>query len=196
MNFIDLTDSRQNSLKFTKPGQYTVFFFNRSGNLDIEIQNRNIEVNVLGLYIGKNQDNFNVQTKILHQRPSSKSKLLIKGLFQDQSQFHYAGLIKILPHAEKTEAVQKNQNLVLSKKVQITSQPFLEIENNDVICSHASTTGELPQEQLYYLQNRGLSLLRAQQLLVHGFINEIFDIMEKLKISSKIIETYKHKIIY
>lgn len=173
MNFININKLRKNKFSFDKPGQYLVYFENLSEELIFEIKTSGVDLKIYGLYQGRNQDNFNLYTIQHHQAPSSSSYLLVKGVFEDSSSFFHQGLIRIEKSAQKSSAYQKNQNLVLSKNVFVDSKPQLEILANDVFCTHGSTTGFLNQDQVYYLNTRGLSKTKAKKLLVDGFLNEI-----------------------
>ncbi len=173
MKYINLNKTKQSKLAFKTPGDYTVFFENISGNLVFDIKSSGVNLNIYGLYVGKKDEEFKVNTIQNHQAPSSTSNLLIKGVFYGSSKFYYRGLIRIEKKAQKSHAYQKNQNLTLSKDCFIDSRPYLEILANDVFCTHGSTTGRLNSEQLFYTKTRGLDNKMSEKLLVEGFINEI-----------------------
>ena len=175
INFINLNKTKTKKLNFTKSGKYIVFFQNLSGKFSFELKEKGIDLQILGLFIGKNKDRFQVETIQHHVAPNSVSNLLIKGVFYDESKFIYQGLIRIEKAAQKTHAYQKNQNLIMSDSCFVDSRPFLEILANDVFCTHGSTTGKLNQEQIYYLQTRNLAKKSAEKLLIDGFIQEIPD---------------------
>jgi len=171
--FLDLNKIKVNKLTFDKPGNYTVFFRNLSGDLSFFIEEEKVNLDIYGVYEGKNSDNFQLKTKQYHIGPHSKSNLLIKGVFSDRSKFFYQGLIRIEKTAQGSHAYQKNQNLILSDQSFVDSKPELEILANDVFCTHGVTTGRLNKEQIYYLQTRGLKKTEAEKLLVDGFLNQI-----------------------
>ncbi len=175
INKIQITKfkTKEKKLTFSKPGEYTVFFENISGDLIFDILSPNVNLNIYGIYVGKKSDEFKVNTIQNHKAPSSTSNLLIKGVFYDSSKFYYRGLIRIEKKAQKSHAYQKNQNLTLSRDCYIDSRPYLEILANDVFCTHGSTTGRLNSEQLFYTKTRGLDNKLSEELLVEGFINEI-----------------------
>lgn len=175
MKFINLNETKQTELTFNKSGDYTVFFYNLSGEFDFKIKSSEINLNIYGLFIGNKADNFQLKTNQYHIAPGSTSNLLIKGVFDDRSQFIYQGLIKIEKTGQKSHAYQKNKNLILSEKVYVDSRPFLEILANDVFCTHGSTTGKINEESLFYLKSRGLDQKTAEKLYVSGFIQEVVD---------------------
>lgn len=156
-----------------------VFFYNLSDRLVFEIRERGIEVYVYGIYIGKKADKFKIYTEQRHIASGSVSNLLVKGVFFDQSSFVYQGLVRIEKDAQESFAYQKNQNLILSDKAFVDSRPFLEILANQVYCTHGSTTGGLNKEEIYYLQTRGISYKKAEEMLIKGFIIEVFNFMEE-----------------
>ena len=170
MHFIDLNKLNKSVVKLSKPGRYVAFVENRSGNFVFEINSENIDLEIYGLFYGKKSDVYRVHTVQHHKAPNSKSNLLIRGVFDDDSKFHYTGLVKIEKKAQKSHAYQKNQNLILSDGVFVESEPFLEIEANDVFCTHGSTTGKINEEQLYYMTSRGVSRAEAKTLIVKGFL--------------------------
>ena len=175
INFINLNKIRKEKIIINRSGKYIVFFQNLSGKFSFELKEKGIDLQILGLFIGKNKDRFQVETIQHHVAPDSVSNLLIKGVFYDESKFIYQGLIRIEKAAQKSHAYQKNQNLILSDGCFVDSRPFLEILANDVFCTHGSTTGKLSQDQIYYLQTRTLDEKIAEKLLVEGFIQEIPD---------------------
>lgn len=178
--FIDLNKQKESELVFDKPGDYLLFFYNLSGRFLFDVQASHVNLNIYGLYLGKQTDQYTLKTVQRHQAPSSSSNLLIKGVFYDYSKFYFEGLIRIEKNAQKTHAYQKNQNLLLSPYCFVESMPFLEIMANDVFCTHGSTTGKLNQQQLFYLASRSLTPNQGKLLLLHGFVNEVFDKMRKL----------------
>ena len=110
-----------------------------------------------------------------HAAPASTSDLLFKGAVKDRARSVYSGLIHVGKDAPGTSAFQTNRNLVLSEGAAAESVPNLEIETDDVRCSHASAVGPLDEEQLYYLESRGIPPATAERLIVLGFLGEVLD---------------------
>jgi Fe-S cluster assembly protein SufD len=100
---------------------------------------------------------------------------LFKGAVEDTAQSVYSGLIRIRREAQKSVAFQTNRNLVLTEGADARSVPNLEIEADDVKCSHASTVGPVDDDQLYYLATRGVAPEEAERLIVLGFFDDVFD---------------------
>ena len=110
-----------------------------------------------------------------HAAAASNSDLLFKGAVQDQARSVYSGLIRVRKEAPGTNAFQTNRNLVLSDGAGAESVPNLEIETDDVRCSHASAVGPINEEQRYYLEARGIPPQVAERLIVVGFLSEVLD---------------------
>lgn len=145
---------------------------NQEGILRIIIQ-RNSNVQILGIIIGSGKQQITLHTIQDHLQGENKSNLFIKSILFDEAKFSYQGLIKIAKDAQKSDAYQKNQNLLLSDKARVLTSPNLEILANDVRCTHGSTTGKLDEDQLSYLFSRGLDKKEATKLLLGGFFQEI-----------------------
>ena len=108
-----------------------------------------------------------------HAAPRTTSDLLFKGAVQDTAKSVYTGLIKIHNNAKGSVAYQTNRNLTLSHGAWAESVPNLEIETNDVKCSHASTVGPIDEDQLFYLMSRGMTEDEAMAMVVRGFVEPI-----------------------
>jgi len=184
MKFINVDRAKQEDFMVNKPGKYVYFLKNYSGDVKIDILSPQVEVYIFGLYVGRSSEQYKLNTIQHHKVGRSMSDLFIKGVFYDESKFFYEGLIHIDKNAQKSNAYQKNQNLILSNKVFVDSRPFLEIEANDVRCTHGSTTGKLNQDELYYLQTRGIGIMESQELLIEGFKQEIYDRMRSLGVDT------------
>lgn len=135
----------------------------------VRLIGRGSTAEIVGLVMGRGDYTGVIHTEQIHEAPETSSNLLVKAALFDKTQFSYNGVIRIERNAQKINAYQKNENLLLSPYAHARSYPSLEILANDVRCTHGSTTGKLNDDQLWYLQSRGLSTLRACQLLVAGF---------------------------
>jgi len=133
------------------------------------------DVQMLGVYFAEADQHFDMRTLQDHAAPRSTSDLLYKGALRDKSHTVYSGLIRVQPGAEKTDAYQANRNLVLSDDAKADSKPELEILNNDVRCTHGSTVGQVDDEQLFYLESRGISRDDAVRLIVEGFFEDVIN---------------------
>ena len=127
----------------------------------------------LALYFADGEQMHDFRTIQDHAAPHTTSDLLFKGAVQDSSASVYTGLIKIRPDARGSVAFQTNRNLTLGAGAWAESVPNLEIETNDVRCSHASTVGPIDDEQLFYIESRGVPTPVAERLIVLGFFDEV-----------------------
>ncbi len=126
-------------------------------------------------FIGRDDQMLDFRTLQDHRAPRTTSDLLFMGAVADTSHSVYSGLIRVRRGAVKTDAVQTNHNLVLDEGAHADSVPNLDIEENDVKCSHGSTVGPVDEDQRYYLESRGVEPQRAEQLIVAGFFDSIAD---------------------
>ena len=179
---------------------YNSFIFSVGGNMSrIEvtssINSADINFNIKGLYLAKTNQHHDITTLMQHKHPESNSNQHIKGILQKNSSGVFQGKVIVSQDAQKTDAFQFNQNLLLSETAEVNAKPELEIYADDVKCSHGATTGELDEEMLFYLRSRGLKREEAKKILVEGFINELFDDVENKDLKKKLLLTSK-KIIY
>lgn len=174
MQFVDVNQHLQDHYRIAEPGDYVFFLCNTSGTFTFEVAAENVNLKILGVYVGHESDDFHLRTIQHHASPRSTSELFIKGVFFEKSRFDYSGLIQIDKNAQQTDAVQTNRNLMMSKQCVVKSEPQLEILADDVKCAHASTTGKLNPEQVYYLMTRGVPEERAKQILAEGFVADVF----------------------
>jgi Fe-S cluster assembly protein SufD len=130
---------------------------------------------MLGLYFAQRDQHFDHSTRQDHEVPHATSDLLYKGALDDRSRAIFRGLIKVFPKAQRTDAYQTNRNLILSRNAEATSLPNLEIEADDVRCSHAATVGQLDREELFYIMSRGVRRREAERLVVFGFFGEVLE---------------------
>ncbi|HZJ25964.1 MAG TPA: Fe-S cluster assembly protein SufD [Acidimicrobiia bacterium] len=133
------------------------------------------ESDLLAVYFGDGSQVLDFRTLQDHAAPRTRSDLLFKGAVEDEARSVYSGLIRLRPEATRARAFQTNRNLVLSEGAAAESIPNLEIEANDVQCSHASTVGPIDDDQRYYLESRGVRPEDAERLIVLGFFDDVFD---------------------
>lgn len=128
---------------------------------------------LLAAYLGTGDQVHDFRTLQDHHAPRTESELLFTGAVADRARSVYSGLIRIRRGARRADARQTNHNLVLSEGAHADSVPNLDIDENDVRCSHASTVGPIDEEQRYYLESRGIDPATAERLIVHGFFADI-----------------------
>ena len=127
------------------------------------------------IYFASGDQFFDFHTLQDHRVGNTRSDLLFKGALQDVSRTVYAGLIRIEKGAARSDAYQANRNLVLSDHAKATSIPMLEIDNNDVRCTHGATVGPVDPISMFYLQSRGIPEATARRMIVQGFFGEVLE---------------------
>jgi len=148
-------------------------------NLNIEVDASNCETNLNGLYLGKNKDHIDNHTVVDHKKPHCNSNEIYRGILDDESTGVFNGKVFVRPNAQKTNAFQKNNNILLTDNATVNSKPELEIYADDVKCSHGSTTGQIDEEAIFYLQSRGISKKGALKLMINAFAK---DALERISI--------------
>jgi Fe-S cluster assembly protein SufD len=139
------------------------------------LQGEGAESNQLAVYFADDSQMLDFRTLQDHDAPRTHSDLLFKGAVEDTARSVYSGLVRLRTTAQKSVASQTNRNLVLTEGASAESIPNLEIEANDVKCSHASTVGPIDDDQLYYLESRGIPPEDAERLIVLGFFDDVLD---------------------
>jgi Fe-S cluster assembly protein SufD len=131
------------------------------------------ECTLNGLYLAGGRQLIDNHTVIDHAMPHCASHELYKGILDGQAHGVFNGKIWVRPDAQKTDAKQTNQTLLLSEDATINTKPQLEIYADDVKCTHGATVGQLDAESIFYLRSRGIALAEARSLLTYAFANDI-----------------------
>lgn len=142
-------------------------------DLKIDLNGQNSSVQLYGLYLPTKQQHFDNNIELNHIVGNTYSNQLYRGIIDDNSSAVFEGTVKIFKNASKTEAFQKNNNILLTKTAKIHSKPRMIIENDDVIASHGSTVGQIDQDALFYLRSRGISLEKAKAMILTAFCEVI-----------------------
>lgn len=126
-----------------------------------------------GVFFTNGRQHLDLDTQQNHNSGDTVSDLLYKGALKEKSRIVWQGMIKALPGSQKIDGFQANRNLMLDKTARADSIPGLEIEADDVACTHASTIGQMDQEEVFYLMARGIPRNRAEQMVVEGFFDPL-----------------------
>lgn len=172
--------SLYNNYTFTLPGADLV-----RNDLQARLEEDHTETHLYGLYLTAGNQLVDNHTLVDHQKPNCFSNELYKGVLLEQSTGVFNGKVYVHRDAQKTNAFQQNNNLVISRKATVDSKPELEIFADDVKCSHGSTVGQFSEDALFYLRARGIGEATAKALLINAFA---FDVTEKIKFPA--VETY------
>ena len=146
---------------------------------------------IFSLAVAHHEQEIDQRTLQSHNAPNSRSNLLFKNALRHKSKTIFSGLIKVAKEAQQTDAYQTNRNLLLDPSAEANSLPGLEILANDVKCSHGATTGQIDDEELFYLLTRGINKATAQKLLVFGFFEEILE-----QISNEELADYQRELVH
>lgn len=149
---------------------------------------------MLGLYFADADQHFAQRTLQSHDAPHATSDLLYKGALKEKSRSEYSGLIKVERGAQGTDAYQANRNLVLSEEAIARSIPQLEIEANEVRCTHGATVSPVEEEHLFYLMSRGIDRVTAQKLVVFGFFTDVLDRIRVPKVRDELSDAIARKV--
>jgi Fe-S cluster assembly protein SufD len=128
---------------------------------------------VTGAYAGAGRQHLDFDTTQEHAAPHTTSDLAFRGVLADRATAVWRGMIRVDPGAQQTDAFQESRNLLLSNRAHADAIPGLEIEANDVRCTHAAAVAQLDPEQLFYLRTRGMSQPQAERLIIDGFLQEL-----------------------
>ncbi len=141
--------------------------------LHLDLDGEGAECDLTALYMASGSQRHDMRTRVNHNVPGCLTTELYKGILDGQARAIFDGLIKVARDAQQTQAFQTNRNLVLSDDTTSYSIPRLEIYADDVKCSHGSTTGQLDDEQLFFLRTRGFDPRTARVMLANAFASEV-----------------------
>ena len=152
-------------------------------NIFSYLENTWANTSVHGLFVIKEKqhcDNFSI---INHKISHTTSEQLFKGVIDESAHGIFTGKVIVNPNAQQVNSTQLNNNLLLNKKAKVNTRPILEIDADDVKCSHGATIGQIDENQAFYLRTRGMSQRKAQEILCHAFLQEALDKIthEKIK---------------
>jgi len=145
---------------------------------------------LLAVAVAKHQQEFDARTLQDHISPRTASDLLYKNALDDRARTIFGGLIRVERHAHFTDAYQKVRNLLLSDDAEANSMPGLEILADNVRCTHGATSGQVDEDELFYLRTRGIPIKVAQRLIVTGFLDEVIQ-----RLNHSMIGGHLHRII-
>jgi Fe-S cluster assembly protein SufD len=150
-------------------------------NVTLNLLDTGCEGNMYGLYLLGDKTHVDNHTNVDHTKPHCESNELYKGVLADRSRGVFNGKIFVREDAQKTNAFQQNNNILLSDDATVNTKPQLEIWADDVKCSHGCTTGQLDEEALFYLQARGIDKKQGKAMLLYAFAG---DVIEHLKVEA------------
>jgi Fe-S cluster assembly protein SufD len=141
--------------------------------LSVFLEGEGAKAELSGLFCASSDAEVAQHTRVVHEAPNSSSQQLYKGIVAETGKGVFDGIVRVLPAAHGTSAHQKNHNLLLGDAAVVHTKPHLEIETDDVQCTHGATVGELDEAALFYLEQRGIDPEHARGLLLYAFASEL-----------------------
>ncbi len=145
-------------------------------------------------FSGSHTNLYDINIESFHQAAATKSIMKAKGVLEGSAKATYRGTIRIGKNAPDSVGEQRSDALLLGENAHCDALPILEVENDDVVCSHGSTIGPIDEEQLYYLQSRGIDARAARQIIIAGFLEPIVKEIPEEKIREQWREAFRHEI--
>ena len=205
LNFVELQSWGENVINFTRE----TVEVDQDGSIDwifgalgskltknysaLSLSGKGANGKMSGFYFTDKDQHLDHDTRQNHLAANTTSDLLFKGALLDQSHSVWKGMIYVSPEAGKTDGYQSNRNLILSRQARADSIPGLEILTDDVRCTHGATVGKIDEEQVFYLQSRGLSRGDAEHLIVEGFFDPIMQRIPFEEIRNRFQDSIKGK---
>ena len=152
------------------------------------------ECDLQGLYLAGDQQLIDFHLDVDHRLPSCTSRENFKGILFGKGRAVFDGRVYVAQDAQKTDAAMSNRNLLLSEGAEVDAKPQLEINADDVKCSHGTTVGQLDPEMLFYLRSRGIKAPMARRMLCLGFAGEILDALEPEPLRARVADQVGHRL--
>lgn len=172
-------------------------FFENSINLGNDCGRNQLSVNLLeegsaahlnGGILLTGKEHFDHLIKVNHKASNTESNQLYKFICDEESHGIFRGTVLVQKNVGKVNSTQLSKNLILSKKAQVHTHPILEIDADDVKCSHGATIGQLSPEEIFYLESRGITQNQAKKMICHGFLFEILEGIKNPSVKNLLIE--------
>ncbi|MEZ4667005.1 MAG: Fe-S cluster assembly protein SufD [Anaerolineae bacterium] len=163
--------------------------------MEIELDGKGANARMSGFFFADDSQIFDHDTQQNHNAPLTTSDLLFKGAAKNEARTVWQGMIKSLPKMQKIDGYQASRNLMLSEDARMDGIPGLEIEADDVKCSHAATFGTLEEEPIFYLMSRGIERSTAELMVIDGFFDELLQRIPFERVRQRLQGAMEAKII-
>lgn len=161
---------------------------------EVRMEGEHCQTEAHGLYLIDKEQEVDNYIFVDHAKPNCVSNELFKGIIDDAAQATFNGHVLVEEGAVKTEAYQANKNILMTDKATVTSKPFLEIYNDDVKCSHGSTTGQIDEQAMFYIRSRGISEKTARTMLHYAFCDEVIQKIELTALRERLSDMVKKRL--
>ena len=145
----------------------------KSGEYIVNLLGTGAHANILGGFHISGNDKLDIDVRIIHTAKSTSANTFIRAVVEDSSSANISGKIIVKKGAQQTNSFLRENVLLVGQNAKATAVPDLEIEADEVKCSHAATVGKIDEEQLFYLMSRGINKAKAQQLIIDGFLEPV-----------------------
>lgn len=163
--------------------------------IEVDAVGAGANARVSGFFFADREQFFDLDTQQNHNAPLTNTDLLFKGAARDRARTLWQGMIKSLPKMQRIDGYQVCRNLMLSSEARMDGIPGLEIEADDVACSHAATFGTLEEEPIFYLMSRGIPRPEAQLMVIEGFFDELLKRIPFARVRERLMSEIEAKII-
>ncbi len=172
-----------------------VIWFGKEKEINYNICLAGVSSNLtfLMLLLGKKEDKVKIQVNVDHQNKETKSKVIVKGIVGEAAEVDFNGLVKIEPGSKGSNAWLCANLLLLSDKAKGKVVPALEILENDIKAGHATTVGKVSDTELFYLMSRGLSKIKARNLIIQGFLSGFLQAFPKGNVKEELLKKLKYE---
>jgi Fe-S cluster assembly protein SufD len=162
--------------------------------MDTRLAGEGADARVTGAYATRGRQHIDFDTTQVHAAANTTSDLAFRGVLAGRSSAVWKGNIIVDPGAQKTDAFQESRNLLLSKRAHADAIPGLEIQANDVRCTHAAAVAQVDPEQLFYLSSRGLPEAQAKRLVIEGFLSALVERFEEGPVREILADALEHRL--
>jgi Fe-S cluster assembly protein SufD len=162
--------------------------------METQLAGEGSSAKVTGAYAGHGRQHLDFDTTQEHAAAHTTSDLAFRGVLEGRSTAVWRGMIKVDPGAQQTDAFQESRNLLLSKRSHADAIPGLEIEANDVRCTHAAAIAQIDPEQVFYLMSRGIPRPLATRLVIEGFLAELVERFEQGPVRERLADALQHRL--
>lgn len=166
----------------------------QEGTIEINLEGAGSFAEITGFVVGCADESIKITIVQNHLVQGTRSRACVRTVISGKSVFQYEGYIRIGKNAWKTDASLKNDNLLISRNARVRSRPYLEIKADNVRCTHGVSTGNISEDNLYYLTSRGLHRNTAKNIIIEGFLRENLAMVKPLKIRNIIDRELKNKL--